>query len=165
LGFHNVTALAHGDRHLWGDVVVEAYVGAPTGPTTRENGYIVRDRAAGESFYYEPHGYPDPNLKHSDPVDLLLVPTVDLRIPLLGPVIQGSQAALQTVQWLRPRAIAPTAAGGELRYEGFLLQLLRMEGDGSTLGTLLRQHQLTLEILEPKPWERFEVRGAQKTPA
>lgn len=157
LEFQNVTALAHGESITLGDLTIEAVPGSPIGPMLIENGYILTDRATGTRLYYEPHGYHSPQLKQVAPVDVVITPIMDLEIPLLGPVIKGSKSALDAVEWLKPRVILPTAAGGDIAFEGLLMSVLRAKGGADDLRTALQQRQLATQVIEPKPAERLDL--------
>ncbi|MFN9606862.1 MAG: MBL fold metallo-hydrolase [Pseudanabaena sp.] len=159
LGYTKVTALNHDEvfsiPHL---LEIRAVIGSPTGPTTRENGYMVRVLLAGPARYYEPHGSHSKSFLEFSPVDVVITPTIDLKLPLIGTVIKGQQSALKVAQWLKPQFILPTAAGGDLRFSGFLLKFLKAEGTVESLRALLAANNLATQIIEPKPWERFEVK-------
>nr|WP_263363453.1 MBL fold metallo-hydrolase [Pseudanabaena sp. UWO310] len=167
LGYQDVTALAHGEvfriPHL---LEISAVLGSPTGPTTLENGYILRDLVEGKSLYYEPHGYHAAAIREFAPIDVVIAPTIDLKLPLIGTVIKGQQGALQVAKWLNPQVMLPTAAGGDLSYSGLLLNILKAEGTVDSLRSLFAENNISTEVIEPKPWERFEVKLqklAQKT--
>lgn len=155
LGFSKVTALDHGQTLQIDDLEIMGVKGAPTGPTTLENGYIVRDGA--NSFYYEPHGYHDPELAKVTPVDVVITPILNLQLPVLGAIIKGQANALQAAQWLKPRLILPTAGDGDLSYTGFLVKLLKVEGSATTLRSLLVKNQLDAQVYEPKPQEVIDL--------
>jgi L-ascorbate metabolism protein UlaG (beta-lactamase superfamily) len=158
LGFTRVTPLAHGDSFtLNGAVEIEATLGSPTGPTTRENGYILKQLADGITLYYEPHGYHPPALRQYGCLDVVLTPMIDISLPLVGPIIKGGQSALQLAQWVKPQVMLPTAAGGDIEFEGLLSQVLKVVGSPAELQTQLAQAGLTTRVLEPKPGERFAV--------
>jgi L-ascorbate metabolism protein UlaG (beta-lactamase superfamily) len=161
LGYAQVTALNHGAVFTIANVLsIRAVTGSPTGPTTIENGYIIQDLQTGASLYYEPHGYHGKDLQKFAPVDVVITPTIDLKLPLVGTVIKGQQGAVQVAQWLQPKFIIPTAAGGDISFSGLLLKFLRAEGSVDSLRSLFAAHQITTEIIEPQPWERFEVKTA-----
>jgi L-ascorbate metabolism protein UlaG (beta-lactamase superfamily) len=129
LGFTQVTALAHGERFTLADsVTIQAVPGSPIGPTTVENGYILRDAATGHSLFYEPHGFHAPSLKDEGPIDVVITPVLDLALPLVGPIIRGQKGALELTEWLQPQVILPTADAGEVQYSGFLISLLKAIG-------------------------------------
>jgi hypothetical protein len=88
----------------------------------------------------------------------VIAPTVDLKLPLVGTVIKGQEGALKIAQWLQPQLMLPTAAGGDLTYSGFLLNFLKAEGTIDSLRSLFAANNIATEIIEPQPWERFEVR-------
>jgi L-ascorbate metabolism protein UlaG (beta-lactamase superfamily) len=161
LGYTNVTALAHGEAFTLPEQLLEikAVPGSPVGPTAIENGYILRE-PNGTSLYYEPHGYHSPVLKEAAPVDVVITPIIDLIIPVLGAVIKGQKGTLQVAQWLKPKAILPSAAGGDITFEGLLLKFLKAEGGAKEMRSLLAQNGMTADVIEPTPWERFEVRLA-----
>ncbi|MCU0565002.1 MAG: MBL fold metallo-hydrolase [Oculatellaceae cyanobacterium Prado106] len=162
LGYTQVTALAHGESFtLDNAVTIQAVPGSPIGPTLVENGYLVSDRLQGTKLYYEPHGFHSPILKDLAPVDVVIAPIVDLSIPLLGPVIKGSTSALQAVEWLNPKLIIPTAAGGDVNFGGLLMSILKEGGGIENLRKLLADRQLPTQILEPEPWKTFAVESGQ----
>ncbi len=148
-GFQDVTVLAPGERWARGDLIVQATVGAPTGPTVRENGYLVTSPAG--RLYYEPHGYPDPQL--TGPVDVAIVPVVNLRLPLLGSVIRGQAVALATVQRLQPQVLMPTAAGGDLEVSGWLPRFLQEEGTLAQMQASLAAAGLATQVIPVQPGE------------
>ncbi|MDY6939425.1 MAG: MBL fold metallo-hydrolase [Cyanobacteriota bacterium] len=158
LGYTQVTALAHGESFtLENTVKIEAVPGSPIGPLLVENGYILRALSGTGSLYYEPHGYHSPTLKEMDSIDVLVVPVVNLNIPLLGPIIQGWDSAMEVTQWLEPQAILPTAAGGDVEFEGVLLKVLQQRGSVDELRTKLEGANLKTQVIEPTPGERFEL--------
>lgn len=158
LGYTQVTALAHGEHYMLADQVkISAVPGSAIGPLLTENGYVLEELNGGHRLYYEPHGYHSPGLKALAPVDVVVTPVMDLTIPFLGSVIKGSQSALEAAQLLQPQVILPTAAGGDVTFEGLLMSVLRAAGGVAELRSLLAQHNLPTQVLEPKPGERFEV--------
>jgi L-ascorbate metabolism protein UlaG (beta-lactamase superfamily) len=138
-------------------VKIQAVPGSLVGPNLVENGYVLTDLVQKTKLYYEPHGSHSPTLKNMAPVDVVITPIIDLKIPLLGSVIKGTTSAVQAAEWLQAQVILPTAAGGDISFTGLLMSVLKAEGDADTLRSLLAQKQLTTQVLEPAPWERFEV--------
>jgi L-ascorbate metabolism protein UlaG (beta-lactamase superfamily) len=158
LGFTQVTSLTHHETFILSDrVEIRALPGSPIGPMLVENGYLLKQLEDSKTLYYEPHGFHSPEIEEFAPVDVAIAPIIDLRIPLLGPVIQGHKSALQLAQWLKPKAIVPTAAGGDIELKGALLSLLRAEGSADELRTSLAKHQLTTKVVEPVSGQRFAV--------
>ncbi len=158
LGYTQVTTLAHGDEFTLADrVTIQALPGSPIGPFTVENGYLLRDSQTGESLYYEPHGYHSPSIQKLAPVDVVVTPILDLVIPVLGPVIQGKTTALQAVEWLQPKVILPTAAGGDVTFEGILLTVLRAGGSVEEFRTQLAATHPNTQLVAPKPGERIQM--------
>lgn len=153
LGYTQVTALAHNQSTTIGKLNIQAVPGSPIGPTLVENGYLLTDLSEGTTLYYEPHGYHSPTLQSAAPVDVVITPIIDLEIPLLGPIIKGSQSALQVAEWLRPQVLVPTAAGGDVSFEGLLMSVLRARGSATEMQQLLHQHHLETRVLELQPGE------------
>jgi len=152
-GWDQVIALAPGQVWTGGDLRIEALTGAPVGPAQRENAYLVRHPQG--SFYYEPHGYPSPALADRDPVDVVIAPVLDLRLPLLGAIIQGQHSIAQVARWLKPQVIVPTAMAGEVEYRGILTQGLRVVGSIE-----VTQQEIGIPIAQPKVGEPIEY-GSQ----
>lgn len=122
-----------------------------------ENAYLLKLLDSGTSLYYEPHGFPSPKLKDYAPVDVVISPVVNLELPLAGPIIKGSKTALQLAQWLQPQVFLPTAAGGDVEYEGFLNSLIRTVGSLDELRSQLAQNNLSTQVIEPQPGEPLEL--------
>lgn len=157
MGFSQVTTLAHGETTSIGERLrIEAVPGSPIGPLLVENGYLLTDTLTGEKLYYEPHGNHSAGLKDASPVDVVITPVIDLEIPLLGPIIKG-RSALEVVQWLQPRVILPTAAGGNVTFEGALVSVLRSQGSVEEFRQQLLQQKSTTQVLSPQPGERLEL--------
>jgi L-ascorbate metabolism protein UlaG (beta-lactamase superfamily) len=157
LDYTQVTALAHGETFNLADrVEIKAVPGSPIGPTLIENGYLLKELETGITLYYEPHGYHSSSLQEFAPVDVVITPIVDLKIPLLGSIIKGQKSALEVCKWLKPQAILPTAAGGDVTFDGFLTLVLQEEGNSDRLKLLLEKNNLETQIIEPLPGRRFE---------
>ena len=152
LGYTQVTALEHGQTFSLGErVEIKAVPGSPIGPTLVENGYLLKDLQTGHSLYYEPHGYHSSTLKEMAPIDVVITPIVDLKIPLLGPIIKGQESALKACQWLQPQVILPTAAGGEIKFEGLLNAVLQAGGSVAEFRSLLAENRLSTQVIDPTP--------------
>lgn len=156
LGYSQVTAIGHGEDHSFGEVSIRATPGAPIGPFLTENGYWLTDLASNSTLYYEPHGFHSPDLEAAAPVDVVITPVINLEIPLLGPLIQGKKTALQLIEWLQPRVIIPTAAGGEVEFGGMLTAVIKEDGSIEELRTALAEKQLSTRVAVPRPGDRFE---------
>lgn len=158
LGYTQVTALAHTQTFTLADrLQIEATPGAQIGPQVVENGYLIKELATGITIYYEPHGYHAPSLKKAAPVDVVITPIVDLALPLVGSIIKGRKSALEVVRWLQPQFILPTAAGGEVNFEGLLMAVLRDLGSAQEFRSLLQENHLSTQVIEPQPGDRFEL--------
>jgi L-ascorbate metabolism protein UlaG (beta-lactamase superfamily) len=155
LGYKQVTSLAPGESYRFAEIEIKAVPGSPVGPTAIENGYILR--AGDSSLYYEPHGYHSPLLAMEAKIDVVITPLIDLKLPLLGSVIKGRASALALCEILKPQFILPTAAGGDVKYEGLLLSILTAEGTVSEFQELLKSKSLTTKAIEPQPWQPINL--------
>jgi len=172
LGYNNVTALEHGETFAWKRVVdIKAVPGSLVGPTTIENGYLFSGKNSGTSLYYEPHGFHAPVLKEDAPIDVLLTPIRDQVLPVVGPIIKGNRTALEVAHWLQPQVMIPTAEPGAAVYQGLLAKLIKDRGSAESFQTMLVDHGLATQVIEPDPGQRFEVplsfskeRGKAKLP-
>ena len=157
LGYHQVTALAHGKTFTLDHLTIQALPGASVGPGSRENGYWFQELTTGVTLYYEPHGSHDPSLQALAPIDVVITPLIDLALPLVGSLIKGTESSVQLAQWVKPQVMLPTATGGDITFTGVLLSLLKAIGTTDEFRTKLAQHQLTAQVLEPKPGDRVEI--------
>ncbi|MEB3885083.1 MBL fold metallo-hydrolase [Lyngbya sp. CCY1209] len=158
LGYTQVTALAHGATFQLGDrVEIRAVPGSPIGPMLVENGYVIRDRDTNYSLYYEPHGYHSSALDELAPIDVVITPIVDLKLPLVGSIIQGTKSALELAERVRPQVMLPTAEAGDVTYEGLLISALKAVGNVEDFRSSLARKNLPTRVLKPQPGERFEV--------
>ncbi len=164
MGYENITEMPHGHiYHLDNRVTVKAFPGSPIGPFLVENAYLIKQLDGGQTLYYEPHGHHSEQIKAAAPVDIVVTPIVDLRVPLLGPVIQGWETASQVVQWLQPQYMIPTAAGGDIEFTGVLNSLLQAKGSAAELRDRFVQSDLPTQLVEPTPGERFELQVQPRT--
>lgn len=157
LGYTQVNALEHGETYTLEEVEIQAVPGSPIGPTLVENGYLIKELASGDTIYYEPHGYHSPSLQEAAPIDVVITPIVNLKLPLVGSVIKGQKSALEVCQWLEPQVILPTATGGDITYEGVLNSLLSAEGTVEEFRSLLSQHNLATTVIEPQPGKAVSI--------
>ncbi len=157
LGYASVTALEHKASFRLGQVEIQAVPGSPIGPTLIENGYIIKGLASGKNIYYEPHGYHSDLLKQAAPIDVIITPIINLKLPLVGAVIKGQESALQVCQWLNPQVILSTAAGGDIDFQGLITSILKAEGTVEEFNRLLQQHNLTTKAIEPQSGEKIEL--------
>jgi len=157
LGYTQVTTLSPGQTFtLSNQIEIRALQGAPIG-LNAENAYLVKQLQFGTTLYYEPHGFPATELKDYAPVDVVISPVVNLELPLAGPIIKGSTTALQLAQWLQPQVFLPTAAGGDVVYEGLINFLLRTVGTVDELRSQLEKHNLQTQVIDPQPGEPIEL--------
>ncbi|MFW6263910.1 MAG: MBL fold metallo-hydrolase [Cyanobacteriota bacterium] len=159
LGYTQITTLNHGETFTLDSLEIKAVPGSPIGPFLTENGYVLKGEDT--TLYYEPHGYHDPSLKEVAPIDVVITPLVSIKIPVLGPVIQGWDTALDAAKLLQPKVMIPTAAGGDVTFDGILNSVLKTEGSIEAFRETLAKNNLSIEVIEPKSWEAFEVQLAK----
>ena len=158
LGYSQITSLKHGETFTFANQIeIKAVPGSPIGPTLVENGYLIKNLAANQTIYYEPHGFHSSTLQGETPIDVVITPLTDIKIPLVGPVIKGGKSALQVSQWLQPQVILPTAGGGDIEYSGILASILRNQGSVAEFNTMLKANNLDTKVIDPQPGKRFEV--------
>ena len=157
LGFNQVTALKHGEAFTLGQLTIQATPGSPLGPMVQENGYLIKDLASGVKLYYEPHGFHAPALKENAPIEVVITPLIDLALPLVGSIIKGTESALKLARDVRPQVMLPTAAGGDILFDGILPSMLKAIGSPGEFRAKLAENGLQTRVLEPKPGERIEI--------
>ena len=165
LGYTAVTALAHGETfRLNNQVELQATPGSPIGPKVVENGYLLKELDSGLTLYYESHGFHSPSLREAAPIDVIITPLIDLALPLIGPIIKGTNSALEVAKLLQPQVILPTANGGDVVFEGLLVNVLRAVGSVEEFRSLLLKNNLSTRVIEPQPGERFELQLQRALP-
>ncbi|WP_404789828.1 MBL fold metallo-hydrolase [Altericista sp. CCNU0014] len=158
LGFQTVAALAHTETFIWNQTLeVRAFPGSLVGPQLVENAYVLTDLHDRTKLYYEPHGNHSPTLKAAAPVDVVIAPLIDLKLPLVGAFIRGGDRALDLIQWLQPQAVLPTTIDGEIESEGFLNKLISAEGTLEGFCDRLHQVLPAARVLIPKPGQRLSI--------
>ncbi len=158
LGYTKVTTLAHGETFtLDNQIEIKAFPGSPIGPFLVENSYFLKDLESGLSLYYEPHGYHSPEVKQAGPIDVVITPFIDMTLPLLGPIINGKNSILEVAKALQPQVILPTAAGGDVIFEGLLMKLIQTKGSVGEFRSLLEKNNLSTQVIEPTPGDRFQL--------
>lgn len=157
LGFSQVTALQHGETFTLDQLTIQATPGSPLGPMVQENGYLLKDLDSGVKLYYEPHGSHAPTLKENAPIEVAIVPLIDLALPVIGSIIKGSESALKLAQAVQPQVMLPTAAGGDVLFDGVLISMLKAIGSPDQFRAKLAENQLQTRVLEPKPGERVKI--------
>lgn len=157
LGFAQVTALKHGETFTLDHLAIQATPGSPLGPMVQENGYLLKDLDSGVKLYYEPHGFHAPTLKENAPIEVAIVPLIDLALPVIGSIIKGTESALKLAQAVQPQVMLPTAAGGDVLFDGVLISMLKAIGSSDQFRAKLAENQLQTRVLEPKPGERVKI--------
>ena len=117
----------------------------------------LKDLITENTVYYEPHGYHDSLLKELAPIDVVITPLIDISLPLIGPIIRGQKTALELAKLVSPQVMLPTAAAGDVVYEGWLVSLLKVSGNLEDFRSMLAKENLSTRVLNPQPGEGFEV--------
>ncbi|MEL6940260.1 MAG: MBL fold metallo-hydrolase [Cyanobacteria bacterium J06598_1] len=161
LHYESVTAVAHGEQLRWGEdarLIVEAFVGAPVGPTAKENAYVLSFVSEEVRLYYEPHGYPDSeHLKQVKPVDVAITPMADQVLMGIAPVVRGSAAAPQIAELLNPKVMLPTAAAGNVTYDGLIAPTLTTKGGVDQVRSLLCKQGTKTQLIQPTSGKTVEL--------
>lgn len=153
LGYTQVTSLPHGETFTFDhQLEIKALPGSPIGPMLVENAYLLKDLTSGKTLYYEPHGYHSPSAI-TDSVNVVITPIVSLTLPLLGPIIQGHHSAVELCKKIQPQVILPTAAGGDVEFEGLLMSLIRSQGGVEEFRAKLAENNLSTQLMTPQPGE------------
>ena len=71
----------------------------------------------------------------------------------MGSIIKGQKTALEVCQWLKPQVILPTAAGGDIEFQGILTKVMSAEGTIDDFRSLLTNNNLTTQVIEPQAGE------------
>ncbi len=157
IGYTQVTALAPGETTTFRDSLeVRALTGAPVG-IQPENGYWLKHRPSSTTIYYEPHGFPPSDLDQLGTVDVAISPIVSLKLPVVGAIIQGDKTAIDIAKTLKPQVFLPTAAGGDIEYQGLLNEILSQVGGGEQLRAKFLKENLATQLIEPQVQTAFEV--------
>jgi L-ascorbate metabolism protein UlaG (beta-lactamase superfamily) len=122
-----------------------------------ENGYIIKGLESGKNIYYEPHGHHSDSLKEAAPIDVIVTPIVNLKLPLAGAVIKGQESALKVCKWLKPQVIIATAAGGDIDFQGLLMSVLKSDGTVEEFRQLLEENHLATKAIDPQSGEKIEL--------
>jgi L-ascorbate metabolism protein UlaG (beta-lactamase superfamily) len=157
LGYEQITALKSGETWRSDRLHIQAVPGAALGPTVTENGYVLTHQATQQRLYYEPHGMHSATVQEGGPIDVVITPLIDLKLPLLGAFIQGASTALPLVQAVTPQFILPTAAGGDVVATGLLTHILQSSGTIASFQAALQSHNLTTQVIEPTPGDRTPI--------
>lgn len=158
LGYTQITSLTHNSKiNIGNELEITALPGSPIGPILVENAYLIKDLTTDKTIYYEPHGFHSLQLQKMAPIDIVITPIIDLSLPLIGPIIKGSKSALELAKMVKPQFILPTAAGGDVNFEGLLISLLQVNGNIEELSALLTENNLTTKVLDVKGGERLSL--------
>ena len=171
LGYGDVRSVDHGEKLSWkkqdaqktaqaAALTVEAFVGAPVGPTNKENAYVVSFLAEDVRLYYEPHGYPDAaHLKEVAPVEVAITPMADQMLMGIAPVVRGSAAAPKIAELLKPKVMLPTAEAGRVTYDGLIAPVLSTKGGADAMRSRIQKSNPTgtTKIIQPESCKTLEL--------
>ena len=157
LGFSDVTALAPGERTVFGPdggLEIQATAGAPVPQV--ENGYVLRHPAG--RLYVEPHGYlAAAEQLPAERLDAVITPVVDLGLPLAGAFVRGSVVLPQLLERFQPATVLASTAGGDISFEGLLTQVLWQKGSTEQVAETL---PAGVRLIDPVPGERLSLTAA-----
>lgn len=157
-GYKEIHPLKHHQTYTFQDkITIEAVPGSLVGPNVVENGYIIRHLHNQDSLYYEPHGFHSVNLQRQTPVKTIITSLTNIVIPFVGSVIKGQENAVEVCRWLKPEYILPTAAGGDLEFQGLLTKILKEEGSIERFRDLLTKENINTQIIELQPWNTIDL--------
>jgi L-ascorbate metabolism protein UlaG (beta-lactamase superfamily) len=158
LGYQEIITLEHGQEFTFkNQLLITAFPGSPIGPNLTENAYLIKDLINNSTVYYEPHGYHSAAIKEIKSIDVVITPTIDLGLPLLGNIIQGMNNTLELAKNVKPQFILPTAAGGDITFTGIITKFLQAKGTPEELQTLLSANNLNTKVLTPIPGEKITL--------
>jgi L-ascorbate metabolism protein UlaG (beta-lactamase superfamily) len=158
LGFQSVTALAHTETFVWNErLKIQAFPGSLVGPQLVENAFVLEDLQSSTSLYYEPHGNHSPTVKAVAPIDVVIAPLLNFKLPLVGTFIQGGDRALDLMQWLQPQVVLPTLNEGDVQYEGILNRFISAEGTLDEFRDRLHQTVPNAQVLAPRPGQKLSI--------
>jgi len=147
LGFQQVTALAPGEEHHAGKLMITATAGARVPHT--ENGYLLEH--PGGSLYLEPHGFLPPDLAPRR-LDAVITPVIDLGLPLAGAFVRGRQVLPELLERFQPTTVLASTSGGDVRFSGLIAGLLRSEGTPEEAATMIeRSGDGRARLIDPVP--------------
>ena len=139
---NNLKVVSPKDSFKYGEIYFKVTSGANV--PTQENGYILRGKE--DSIYIEPHGFLDNQIK-PEPIDALITPIVDIKIPLLGSFIKGNTIIYDLINTFNPKVILASTTGGDIKFSGVLSKVFNQEGSVDLLKKLLPSN---ISIIEPK---------------
>ena len=133
-------------------------MGAPVGPTKKENAYVIDFLTEGTRLYYEPHGYPDAeHLKTLGTVDVVITPMADITLMGIAPVVRGKDIAPQLAELLNPQVMLPTAEAGKVEYSGIISAALKLAGGVEDVRSRLKAKHSNTRIIQPTSGEPVEL--------
>ena len=122
LDFSSIRIIEPSEKLFFKDIQIEATSGAPVPQI--ENGYIVENEEG--SFYIEPHGYFDKNIK-SRKLDAVITPTKNLGLPIVGPFVRGAEVLPDLIDRFNPNYILSSTIGGDAKFSGFLNNFISVQ--------------------------------------
>nr|MDJ0572915.1 MBL fold metallo-hydrolase [Pleurocapsa sp. MO_192.B19] len=95
-------------------------------------------------------------LKETVPIDVIITPIIDLKLPLVGAILRGQEVALEVCKWLNPQVILSTAAG-DIDFQGLLSSILKADGTVEEFNQLLQENNLSTKAIDPQSGETIEL--------
>ena len=164
--FESITSLTHTETFVWREQLkITAFPGALVGPTRVENAYVLEDLQSQTSLYYEPHGNHSKTVKPKAPVDVVIVPIINLNLPVVGAFIQGGERALELMKWLQPQVVVPTLLEGEAKYDGILERFISRSGSVEAFRSQLSEAVPGAVLIEPHIQERISIPLQMREPS
>jgi len=122
LNFESINIMEPGQIFKFKNAKIEATSGANVPQT--ENGYIFETTDG--SFYIEPHGFLDNTIKPRK-LDAVITPTINLKLPILGPFVKGADVISNLVEVFNPSYILSSTTGGDAEFSGILNSFISSE--------------------------------------
>ena len=144
LNYKSIQVISPSEKITYKDLEIEATSGAPV--PIIQNGYIVKN-SKGSSFYIEPHGFLDKNLKKIE-LDAVITPTKNLELPFLGPFVKGADVIPNLINTFSPKYILSSTIGGEAKYSGFLNKFISIKE---------YKEKLSCKLIELQCMETIEI--------
>ncbi len=147
LGFWKKNKLIPGEVTRFDSIAIEATEGARV--PTLENGYIVSSENF--SFYIEPHGYLDKNIKTRQ-IDAVITPVIDLMLPLVGSFIKGKSVLPDLIQNFNPKTLIASTTGGDATFTGLLNKIISVQGSNVETNLKLKDKVRFIDPVVGKPY-------------
>ncbi len=149
LGFEDVQEITPGNFIQLEEITIQATPGAAV--PNIENGYILTHPKG--SLYIEPHGFFDEKTSYQK-VDSVITPVVNLKLPLVGNIINGKSILPILIDKLKPINILSSTTGGDVEFTGLLNRFISSEG---TIEEARKSIYGKASFIDPIPGTRYEL--------